>query len=94
MATQVTLFPFNSLSVAEMPVAVMADTAPGSGDNGRPPAQVVVQDPGVDLAKKTVCIKMRLSTMATPAKSRRHRSRRMPTRTCCEYRSICWIQRS
>ena len=68
MATQVTLFPFNSLSVAEMPVALMADTAPANGDNGRPPAQVVVQDPGVDLAKKTVCIKMRLSTMGNTRK--------------------------
>ena len=68
MATQVTLFPFNSLSVAEMPVALMADAAPANGDNGRPPAQVVVQDPGVDLAKKTVCIKMRLSTMGNTRK--------------------------
>ena len=68
MATQVTLFPFNSLSVAEMPVALMAGTAPANGDNGRPPAHVVVQDPGVDLAKKTVCIKMRLSTMGNTRK--------------------------
>jgi len=69
MATQVTLFPFNSLSVAEMPVALMADNAPANGDNGRPPAQVVVQDSGVDLAKKTVCIKMRLSTMGNTRKT-------------------------
>ncbi len=57
MATQVTLFPFTGLP------------APSGGEptnhdnNGAGPVRVVIQDPGVDLAKKTVCIKMRLSTM-------------------------------
>src|SRR5712692_11676069 len=62
MATQVTLFPFTSLP------------APAGGEltnhdnNGAAPVRVVIQDPGVDLAKKTVCIKMRLSTMGNTRK--------------------------
>src|SRR5207244_6711476 len=36
--------------------------------NGAGPVPVVIQDPGVDLAKKTVCIKMRLSTMGNTRK--------------------------
>src|SRR6266581_5184371 len=62
MATQVTLFPFNGL------------TAPAGGEltnndnNGAGPVRAVIQDPGVDLAKKTVCIKMRLSTMGNTRK--------------------------
>ncbi|MEJ7607613.1 MAG: hypothetical protein WKF37_15420 [Bryobacteraceae bacterium] len=50
-------------------VPLMADTAAADhGNNGRPPGRAVVQDPGVDLAKKTVCIKMRLSTMGNTRK--------------------------
>src|ERR1700730_13425784 len=62
MATQVTLFPFTSLP------------APAGGEplnhdnNGAGPVRVVIQDPGVDLSKKTVCIKMRLSTMGNTRK--------------------------
>jgi hypothetical protein len=68
MATQASLFLRNGASVAELPESFMAEAPPDNGDNGRPPAQVVVQDPGVDLAKKTVCIKMRLSTMGNTRK--------------------------
>jgi len=58
MATQVTLFPFTG-----------AGGEPTShDDNGSGPIHVVIQDPGVDLAKKTVCIKMRLSTMGNTRK--------------------------
>ena len=68
MATQASLFLRNSASVTELPASFMADTAPNNGDNGRPPTRAIVQDPGVDLAKKTVCIKMRLSTMGNTRK--------------------------
>ena len=33
-----------------------------------PTASVSIQDPGVDLARKTVCIKVRLSTMGNTRK--------------------------
>ena len=33
-----------------------------------PPVSVIIQDPGVDLARKTVCIKVRLSTMGNTRK--------------------------
>src|SRR6266705_2654135 len=62
MATQVTLFPFTGLP------------APAGGEltnhdnNGAGPVRAVIQDPGLDLAKKTVCIKVRLSTMGNTRK--------------------------
>ena len=69
MATQVTLFPFNSPAAVEVLPPLMPENVPANhGDNGRPPKRVLVQDPGVDLAKKTVCIKMRLSTMGNTRK--------------------------
>jgi hypothetical protein len=40
----------------------LAAIAP-AGNGGGPPITVVITDPGVDLSKKTVCIKVRLSTM-------------------------------
>src|ERR1700676_3492851 len=62
MATQVTLFPFTGLPAS-------AGGEPTNHDsNGARPVRVVIQDPGVDLAKKTVCIKMRLSTMGNTRK--------------------------
>ena len=62
MATQVTLFPFTSLPAP-------AGGEPTNHDNnGAGPVRVVIEDPGVDLAKKTVCIKMRLSTMGNTRK--------------------------
>src|SRR6266513_5725900 len=62
MATQVTLFPFTGLPAP-------AGGEPTNHDNnGVGPVHVVIQDPGVDLAKKTVCIKMRLSTMGNTRK--------------------------
>lgn len=69
MATQASLFLRNGAPVSELPAPLMADTAPADhGNSGCPPGRVVVQDPGVDLAKKTVCIKMRLSTMGNTRK--------------------------
>jgi hypothetical protein len=62
MATQVTLFPFTGLPAP-------AGGEPTNHDNnGAGPVRVVIQDPGVDLAKKTVCIKVRLSTMGNTRK--------------------------
>src|ERR1700681_4916862 len=62
MATQVTLFPFTGLP------APAAGELTNHDNNGVGPVRVVIQDPGVDLAKKTVCIKMRLSTMGNTRK--------------------------
>src|SRR6266853_2147922 len=57
MATQVTLFPFTGLPTS-------AGGEPTNHDsNGVAPVRVVIQDPGLDVAKKTVCIKVRVSTM-------------------------------
>ncbi|MCC6590196.1 MAG: hypothetical protein IT168_26120 [Bryobacterales bacterium] len=68
MATQPTLFSFGGVAATE-PMHVFADSAfADSSSNGQPPQPVLVQDPGVDLAKKTVCIKLRLSTMGNTRK--------------------------
>src|SRR5947199_5219606 len=62
MATQVTLFPFTGLPAS-------AGGEPTNHDNnGAGPVRFSIQDPGVDLAKKTVCIKVRLSTMGNTRK--------------------------
>jgi hypothetical protein len=62
MATQVTLFPFPGLPAP-------AGGEPTNHDNnGAGPVRAVIQDPGVDVAKKTVCIKIRLSTMGNTRK--------------------------
>ena len=62
MATQVTLFQFTGLPAP-------AGGEPTNHDNnGAGPVRAVIQDPGVDVAKKTVCIKIRLSTMGNTRK--------------------------
>src|SRR5258708_13791809 len=62
MATQVTLFPSTG-------IPALAGADPTNHDtNGAGPVRVVIQDQGADLAKKTVCIKMRLSTMGNTRK--------------------------
>ena len=64
MATQAMLFPFPNTA----PIPPAAAVA-GGGDGGAPPVGVInIQDPGVDLARKTVCIKVRLSTMGNTRK--------------------------
>mgnify|MGYP003417200128 CR=1 FL=1 len=69
MATQATLFPSGGVATADPFLPVQADTAiTDHGDSGRPPGPVAVHDAGVDLAKKTVCIKLRLSTMGNTRK--------------------------
>jgi hypothetical protein len=45
----------------------LAAIAP-AGNGGGAPTTVAITDPGVDLAKKTVCIKVRLSTMGNTRK--------------------------
>src|SRR5262249_18702935 len=62
MATQVTLFPSASLP------APAGGDPPNHDNNGAGPVRFAIQDQGVDLAKKTVCIKMRLSTMGNTRK--------------------------
>jgi hypothetical protein len=69
VATQATLFPSSGVATADPFLPVVADTAlTDHGDEGRPPEPVAVHDPGLDLAKKTVCIKLRLSTMGNTRK--------------------------
>ena len=65
MSTQGSLFA-SAGAVLTLPVPVMpsSDTA---GGNAPPPA-VPIHDPGVDLARKTVCIRVRLSTMGNTRK--------------------------
>ena len=49
MATQEALFSRDTLPTAEMFAPLIADTAPADhGNNGRPPASAVIQDPGVE----------------------------------------------
>ena len=65
MATQETLFVSND---GVPPAAIVIANAPAmSGSNGAP-SQIAIHDPGVDLARKTVCIKVRLSTMGNTRK--------------------------
>ena len=63
MATQVTLFPFTGL-----PAPAGSEATNHDDSNGAGLVRGVIQDPGVDLAKKTVCIKIRLSTMGNTRK--------------------------
>jgi len=65
MVTQAQLFSFPQ-PVAPTDIGTMA---PPMGDNGsNAPFSVAISDPGVDLARKTVCIKVRLSTMGNTRK--------------------------
>ena len=67
MATQGSLFASVG-AVLTLPVPVMPT---GNGADGDPPSSsptVPIHDPGVDLARKTVCIKVRLSTMGNTRK--------------------------
>ncbi len=61
-----------SLFISPTPVTVMTEPAfsdLASDDNGvKTPLSLAISDPGVDLAKKTVCIKVRLSTMGNTRK--------------------------
>lgn len=57
--------PVPSVAVLSTPPAAVAVPANGSGE---PHAAPVVQDPGVNLARKTVCVKVRISTMGNTRK--------------------------
>lgn len=65
MATQAIPFPFPAAAPIPAP-----PTLDGGSNNGSapPPASISIHDPGVDLARKTVCIKVRLSTMGNTRK--------------------------
>jgi hypothetical protein len=65
MVTQAQLFSFPQ-TIAPAEIGAMV---PPMGDNGgNTPVSVAISDPGVDLARKTVCIKVRLSTMGNTRK--------------------------
>lgn len=67
MSTQAFLFSMaGAPPVSALPGEVMAPAANGNG--GGHPAHIAVTDPGVDLVSKTVCIKVRLSTMGNTRK--------------------------
>lgn len=51
-----------------MPVNGSLTAIAPAGNGGGAPITVAITDPGVDLAKKTVCIKVRLSTMGNTRK--------------------------
>lgn len=66
MAAQAQLFSF-SLQQAPLVAAEVPAAASGGNGNG-PPRPIAIMDPGVDLARKTVCIKVRVSTMGNTRK--------------------------
>jgi hypothetical protein len=68
MATQEQLFCFPLTQAVAVPMDgnLTAIAPAGNGDGA--PITVPITDPGVDLAKKTVCIKVRLSTMGNTRK--------------------------
>jgi Protein of unknown function (DUF3150) len=68
MATQEQLFCFPLTQTAAVPMdGSLTVIAPG-GNGGGAPVTIPITDPGVDLAKRTVCIKVRLSTMGNTRK--------------------------
>jgi hypothetical protein len=69
MATQESLFALPAVAQPEASMLLSTKAAvAANGSGGSPPFSVPIQDPGVDLAKKTVCIKVRLSTMGNTRK--------------------------
>jgi hypothetical protein len=67
MNTQGSLFA-SAGAVLTLPVPVMPTGKSAGGDPPAPPPAVPIHDPGVDLARRTVCIKVRLSTMGNTRK--------------------------
>src|SRR5262249_37423895 len=67
MATQEQLFCFPLTQTAVAMDGGLSAIAPG-GNRGSTPVTIPITDPGVDLAKRTVCIKVRLSTMGNTRK--------------------------
>ncbi len=65
MATQETLFVSND---GVPSVAILIANSPAMSGSDGAPVHIPIHDPGVDLARKTVCIKVRLSTMGNTRK--------------------------
>jgi hypothetical protein len=68
MATQEQLFCFPSGQTAPVSLDGSVTAIAPAGNGGGTPITVAITDSGVDLAKKTVCIKVRLSTMGNTRK--------------------------
>ena len=51
-----------------MPIGAALTDLAGDGNGSNDPLAVTITDPGIDLAKKTVCIKVCLSTMGNTRK--------------------------
>lgn len=68
MATQEQLFCFPATQATPLPVDGSLTAMAPAGNGGGAPITVAITDPGLDLAKRTVCIKVRLSTMGNTRK--------------------------
>jgi hypothetical protein len=68
MATQTQLISFPLTSPVPVPINGSLMEPVAEGDIRTAPWTVAITDPGLDLAKKTVCIKVRLSTMGNTRK--------------------------
>ena len=68
MATQAQLFSFSLTQAASAAMEGGVTALVPAGNGGGMPVAVPITDPGVDLARKTVCIKVRLSTMGNTRK--------------------------
>ena len=69
MTSQATLF---SLQDSFPPVAAESVAMTGGNGGDENPIPIPIQDPGVDLVRKTVCIKVRLSMMGNTERSHAH----------------------
>jgi hypothetical protein len=68
VATQPTLFAFPAAQLPEAAVVHTPAPAIGNSQTGGLAKAVTIEDPGLDIARKTVCIKVRLSTMGNTRK--------------------------
>ena len=68
MATQAQLLSLSLTQPASVTMEGSVTALIPAGNSGGMPVAVPISDPGVDLARKTVCIKVRLSTMGNTRK--------------------------
>ena len=68
MATQAPLFSSSLMQPASAAMDCSIPAVGPSGNGGGIPFAIPIADPGVDLARKTVCIKVRVSTMGNTRK--------------------------
>src|SRR5688572_6040148 len=68
MATQAPLFSSSLMQPASVAMDGSIPAMGPSGNGGGIPFAIPITDPGVDLARKTVCIKVRVSTMGNTRK--------------------------